>query len=74
MSELTPADLADMRIEIVKRELHQGALAGMDIGVSDYAARLIIAALDTFDAEVQQRAYAQGFLQGIAFQKAKQGS
>jgi hypothetical protein len=71
MDDMTPADLADMRIEIVKRELHQGALAGMDIEVSDYAARLVIAALDTFDAEVQQRAYAQGFLQGVAFQKQR---
>jgi hypothetical protein len=71
MSDLTPENLADMRIEIVKRELHQGALAGMDIEISDYAARLIITALDTFDAEVQQRAYAKGFLQGVEFQKAR---
>jgi hypothetical protein len=69
VSDMAPEDLADMRIEIVRRELTQGALAGMNSEISGYAAHLIIAALDTFDAEIQQRAYAQGFLQGVAFQK-----
>jgi hypothetical protein len=68
---MTPSDLADMRIEVVKREISQGALAGFDVQISDYAARLVIAALDSFDAEVQQRAYAQGFLQGVAFCKRR---
>ena len=64
---------SDMRIEIVKRAINHGALAGMPSGISDYAAWLVINALDSFDADVEQRAYAQGFRQGIAFEQARRG-
>lgn len=46
---------ADMRIEIVKRELNQGALAGLDSQITDHAARLVIAALDSYDQHVIAR-------------------
>lgn len=72
-------DRADMRIEIVKREINQGALAGFDSKITDYAARLVIAALDSFDEATREAAYAQGFRDGfekghqngVAFQKAR---
>lgn len=64
---LAAAGEADMRIEVVRRAINQGALAGMDIEISDYAARLVIVALDSFDARSRQQAYAAGFKQGIAF-------
>jgi hypothetical protein len=56
-----------MRIEVVRRTINQGALAGMGSEISDYAAWLVIDALDSFDADAEQRAYAQGFRQGVAF-------
>ena len=62
---------ADMRIEVVKRAINQGALAGMASEISDYAAWLVIDALDSFDADADQRSYAQGFRQGIAFEHAR---
>jgi hypothetical protein len=40
---------ADMRIQVVKREINQGALAGLGSEISDYAAALVVAALDSFD-------------------------
>lgn len=40
---------ADMRIEVVKRELNQGALAGNGSAITEYAAALVVAALDSFD-------------------------
>lgn len=66
---LAAAAQADMRIEVVKREINQGALAGFDSEITDYAARLVIAALDSFDAQQQQRSYAVGFRQGVAFER-----
>jgi hypothetical protein len=45
----------DMRIEVVKRELNQGALGGSGTAVTDYAARLIIAALNSFDQQPAAR-------------------
>jgi hypothetical protein len=59
------ARVADMRIEIVKRELNQGALAGSGCAVTDYAARLVIAALDSFDEATRQQAYDQGYQDGF---------
>lgn len=55
---------ADMRIEVVKREINQGALAGFDSTISDYAARLIIAALDSFDEEALKEEFRRGFEAG----------
>jgi hypothetical protein len=59
---------ADMRIEIVKRELNQGALSGMNRQVCDYAAQLVIAALDSFDNWCREEAlkmeYRAGFEAG----------
>ena len=55
---------ADMRIEIVKREINQGALAGFDSEITDYAARLVIAALDSFDESVVRDAFRHGFERG----------
>ena len=49
---MTAVDRADMRIEIVKRELKQGALSGLGSEVTDYAAGLVIAALDSYDQHV----------------------
>jgi hypothetical protein len=64
---------ADLRIEVVKRTIDQGALAGMGVEISDYAAWLVIDALDSFDADAEQRAYAQGFRQGVAFERVRRG-
>lgn len=55
---------ADMRIEVVKRELNQGALAGFDSAVTDYAAQLVIAALDGYEASALQLAYERGGVAG----------
>jgi hypothetical protein len=60
---------ADMRIQVVLRELNQGALAGMGIQVTEYAARLIITALDDFDYQSLQTAWGDGFRQGAGWQK-----
>ena len=65
------AKRADLRIETVKRAINQGALAGMPSEISDYAAWLVIDALDSFDADADQRSYAQGFRQGVAFEQAR---
>jgi hypothetical protein len=56
---------ADMRVEIVKRELNQGALAGMNRSITDYAALLVIAALDSYDAHAYRTAYHRGFRDGF---------
>ena len=61
---------ADMRIQVVMRELNQGALAGCGSAVSEYAARLVIAALDSFDYQSLNTAWGDGFRQGIAWQAA----
>jgi len=65
-----------MRIEIVKRELNQGALAGFGSAVTDYAARLVIAALDSFDeycAEEDRKAeFRRGFQLGARNEATRQ--
>lgn len=58
-------DHADMRIEVVKREINQGALAGFDTAITDYAARLVIAALDSYDQGALDRAYQQWYADGL---------
>jgi hypothetical protein len=40
----------ELRREVVLRELNQGALAGMSSEVTEYAADLILAALNRYDA------------------------
>jgi hypothetical protein len=40
----------DMRREIILREINQGALAGMGREIGEYAADLVIDALDAYDA------------------------
>lgn len=54
----------DMRIEIVKREINQGALAGLGSEITDYAARLIVAALDSYDEHLEAEAFRRGFETG----------
>ncbi len=44
--------IGDMRIEVVKREINQGALAGMRSEITDVAAALVIVALDSYDAHL----------------------
>ncbi|MFE0647455.1 hypothetical protein ACFVZH_02540 [Streptomyces sp. NPDC059534] len=39
----------DMRLQIVLREINQGALAGMQSEISEQAADLVLAALDRYD-------------------------
>lgn len=56
---------ADMRIEVVKREINQGALAGFDSEISDYAAHLIITALDSYDEAALHKAYQLGYYDGF---------
>lgn len=66
------AKRADMRIQVVQRIINQRVLAGTpdtSPEVTEYAAWLVIDALDSFDADAEQRAYAQGFRQGVAFQR-----
>ena len=55
---------AEMRIEIVKRELSQGALAGFDSSVTDYAAQLVITALDSYDEAALAAEFRRGFALG----------
>ena len=64
---------ADMRIQVVLREINQGALEGFSSEISEYAARLIIQALDDFDYQSLQRAWGDGFRQGIAFERVARG-
>ncbi|HEY9413314.1 MAG TPA: hypothetical protein VIQ30_01020 [Pseudonocardia sp.] len=56
----TDAAHADMRIEIVKREINQGALAGFESRITEYAALNVINALDSFDQDALRRAHAEG--------------
>lgn len=56
---------ADMRIEIVKREINQGALAGFRSEITDYAAALVIAALDSYDEAALKQAYRAGYRDGF---------
>ena len=58
---MNDAEIADMRIEVVKRELNQGALAAFDSRITDYAARLIISALDSFDELALAAEFRRGF-------------
>lgn len=46
---------ADLRIEVVRREINQGALAGLGSEISDYAAALVVAALDGVDKHLRDR-------------------
>lgn len=62
------AKTADMRIEVVKRELNQGALAGFQSSVTDYAARLVVAALDSFDAAALAAEHDRGVRDGKVLQ------
>ena len=64
---------ADMRIQVVLREINQGALEGFGYQseISEYAARLIIAALDAFDYDALQRAWGDGFRAGQAFERVR---
>lgn len=73
MGRLTPEQLADMRIEVVKRELNQGALSGLNRQVTNYAAYLVIAALDSFDEEVRKAEFRRGFELGVANERVRQG-
>lgn len=43
-------DEDDMRRQVVLRELNDGALAGMQIEVTEQAADLVLAALNRYDA------------------------
>jgi len=58
-------DTADMRIQVVKHELNQGALAGFSSTVTDYAALLVIAALDSFDQTALDQANRDGYREGF---------
>jgi hypothetical protein len=49
----------DMRREIILREINQGALAGMGREIGEYAADLVIDALDAYDAS-REAEYWQG--------------
>lgn len=62
---------ADMRIQVALREVNQGALAGMNSQITEYAARLVIAALDTFDYQSLQTAWGDGFRAGQAFERTR---
>lgn len=64
---------ADMRIQIVTREINQGALAGLGYQsqIGEYAARLIISALDDFDYQALNRAWGDGFRAGMAFRQVR---
>lgn len=64
---------ADMRIQVVLREINQGALAGLGYQsqIGEYAARLIISALDDFDYQALQTAWGDGFRTGVAYEKAR---
>lgn len=46
---------ADMRIQVVQREINRGALGGLGSRISEFAAALVIVALDTFDEHLKQR-------------------
>lgn len=58
-------DIPDMRVQVVKRELNQGALAGFDSTVTKYAALLVIAALDSFDQAAFDQANRDGYREGF---------
>jgi hypothetical protein len=62
---------ADMRIQVVLRELNQGALAGLGSEISEYAARLIIQALDSFDYQSLHTAWGDGFRAGMTFERVR---
>ncbi len=58
---MADADIADMRIEVVKQELNQGAFAGFSSSITDHAARLVIAALDSLDEAALAAEFRRGF-------------
>lgn len=68
-----PEDYADMRIEVVKREVNQGALAGMDRRITTYAAQLVVAALDSFDEEARKAEFRRGFELGVLNERLRLG-
>ncbi len=68
---VTPEDYADMRIEVVKREINQGALAGMDRRITSYAAHLVVAALDSFDEEARKAEFRRGFELGVVNERRR---
>lgn len=61
----------DMRIQIVQRAINQGALAGLASEISEYAAWLVVDALDTYDEHTEQAAYGRGFRQGVMFEQVR---
>lgn len=65
------ASRGDMRIQVVQRAINLGALAGMQSEITEYAAWLVIDALDSFDTTTEQRSYGQGFRQGAAFERGR---
>jgi hypothetical protein len=66
---LAASRYGDMRVQVVLREINQGALAGMGSQISEYAAQLVVAALDSFDYEALNRAWGDGFRQGMDWQR-----
>lgn len=60
-----------MKCRVSTREINQGALAGMGSEISEYAARLVIAALDQFDYQTVQTAWGDGFRAGAAFERVR---
>lgn len=66
------AKRADMRIQVVQRAINQWVLSSWGSELSEYAAWLVIDALDSFDADADRRSYAQGFRQGVAFAQVRQ--
>jgi hypothetical protein len=72
-SRFLAAQRGDMRIEVVRRAINQGALAGMQVEISDYAAWLVIDALDSFDENATNNAWRRGFNQGAEWGKFRYG-
>lgn len=70
MTDQQTAKPADMRRQIVLREINQGALAGMQSEISEQAADLVLAALDRYDAWTAGKATAR--LSRIAQAHSKQ--
>ena len=55
----------DMRREVILREVNQGALAGMQVEITEQAADLISAALDRFDAWALRKAVGELVLAAV---------
>lgn len=66
------AEIADARILTVKKALNRVLTdIGYDHRITNFGAWTILTELDSFDAELEQKAYAAGFSQGIEFEKAR---